>query len=90
MTDHMRPWDQLSPECREAVDNLFEFLDSELPEIDGDRIRQHIADCERCLAEYDVEDHLRQLVRRSCSESAPAELHLRIKAHIAVLRAQAD
>jgi len=92
MTDgaHLRPWDQLSPECREAVENLFEFLDSELPETDGDRIREHIAACERCLAEYDLEDHLRQLVRRSCSEHAPERLRMRIKAQIAVLRGQLD
>ena len=75
-------------ECREALERLSEFLDSELAESDGDRIREHLADCEPCLSEYDLEDHIKKLVRRSCHESAPAELHLRIRTHLTILRAQ--
>ncbi|WP_298460326.1 mycothiol system anti-sigma-R factor [uncultured Cellulomonas sp.] len=74
--------------CEQALGRLFEFLDSELPEADGDRIREHLAYCEPCLAEYDVEEHVRALVRRSCSECAPVELHLRIREHLTVLRTQ--
>lgn len=75
-------------DCAEALSKLFEFLDQEVAEADGDRIRQHLADCEPCLAEYDVEDHLKKLIRRSCSESAPSELHLRIRQQLTVLRTQ--
>ena len=78
----------LAVECREALERLSEFLDSELAESDGDRIREHLADCEPCLSEYDLEDHIKKLVRRSCTESAPAELHLRIRTRLTVLRAQ--
>jgi anti-sigma factor (TIGR02949 family) len=72
--------------CEQALGKLFEFLDSELPEADADRIRAHLEYCEPCLAEYDVEEHVRALVRRSCSESAPAELHVRIRQSLIVLR----
>ncbi|MBC7291607.1 MAG: mycothiol system anti-sigma-R factor, partial [Actinotalea sp.] len=65
-------------DCAEALSRLFEFLDEEVDEVHGDRIRQHLADCEPCLAEYDVEDHLKKLIRRSCAEAAPSELHVRI------------
>lgn len=75
-------------DCREALERLSEFLDAELPDVDGDRIREHLADCEPCLAEYDVEDHIKKLVRRSCTESAPAELHLRIRTQLIALRVQ--
>jgi anti-sigma factor (TIGR02949 family) len=75
-------------DCTEALSRLFEFLDAEVGELDGDRIRQHLADCEPCLAEYDVEDHLKKLVRRSCLDAAPAELHLRIRQQLTVLRTQ--
>ena len=75
-------------ECREALERLSEFLDSELAETDGDRIREHLADCEPCLSEYDLEDHIKKLVRRSCSESAPPELHVRIRSRLTVLRGQ--
>jgi anti-sigma factor (TIGR02949 family) len=75
-----------SAECSEAIARLFEFLDAEVTEVDGDRIRQHLADCEPCLGEYDAGDHLKKLIRRSCSDVAPAELHLRIREQLTVLR----
>ena len=75
-------------ECREALERLSEFLDSELAESDGDRIREHLADCEPCLSEYDLEDHIKKLVRRSCSEAAPPELHVRSRTRLTVLRGQ--
>jgi mycothiol system anti-sigma-R factor len=77
-------------DCSEALSKLFEFLDAEIGEAEGDRIRLHLADCEPCLSEYDVSDHLKKLVRRSCSDSAPAELHERIRAQLTVLRTQVE
>ena len=74
--------------CEQALTHLFEFLDAELPEADADQIREHLAYCEPCLAEYDVEEHVRALVKRSCSECAPVELHVRIRQHLTVLRTQ--
>lgn len=72
--------------CSEALTKLFEFLDAEIDEIDGDRIRQHLADCEPCLGEYDFEDHLKKVVRRSCHETAPVELHARIRYQLTILQ----
>lgn len=95
MTRSTDPSNDVGPEpappaadCAEALSKLFEFLDAEVGELDGDRIRQHLADCEPCLAEYDVEDHLKKLVRRSCADAAPAELHVRIRQQLLVLRTQ--
>jgi anti-sigma factor (TIGR02949 family) len=73
-------------DCRQALSRLFEFLDEEIDEADGDAIRQHLADCEPCLAEYDLEDHLKKLVRRSCAEHAPDQLRVRIHQQLTVLR----
>jgi mycothiol system anti-sigma-R factor len=67
---------------------LFEFLDAEIGDVEADRIREHLADCGPCLHEYDVSDQLKKLVRRSCSDLAPAELHLRIREHLIALREQ--
>lgn len=75
-------------DCTEALARLFEFLDAEIDEQAGDRIRQHLADCEPCLSEYEVEEHLKALVRRSCHDAAPAQLHLRIRQQLTVLRIQ--
>ena len=77
-------------DCSEALARLFEFLDTEIDEVEGDRIRRHLADCEPCLSEYDAGDHLKRLVRRSCTELAPAELHVRIRQQITVLRTEVD
>ena len=74
------------PDCSEALARLFEFLDAEIAEADSDRIRQHLADCEPCLSEYDAGDHLKKLIRRSCSDVAPDELHVRIREQLATLR----
>jgi anti-sigma factor (TIGR02949 family) len=75
-------------DCGEALARLFEFLDAEITEIEGDQIRRHLADCEPCLAEYDVADHLKKLVRRSCLDAAPEGLHVRIRQQLTVLRTQ--
>ncbi len=77
-------------DCSEAIARLFEFLDHEIDELTGDRIRRHLADCEPCLAEYDVEDHVRAIVKRSCAESAPTSLHLRIRERLVELREQIE
>lgn len=75
-------------DCSEALARLFEFIDAEIDDASGDRIRRHLADCEPCLAEYDVSDHLKKLVRRSCSDVAPTDLHVRIREQLTVLRSQ--
>jgi anti-sigma factor (TIGR02949 family) len=73
-------------DCREALDRLFEFLDEEMPATDMSRIRAHLDECAPCLRELGIEEHVKKLVRRSCVEEAPAELHLRIREQISVLR----
>lgn len=77
-------------DCTEAIARLFEFLDHEIDELAGDRIRRHLADCGPCLAEYDVGDHVKALVKRSCTESAPTSLHLRIRERLVELREQIE
>ena len=77
-------------DCAEALGRLFEFLDDEIDEATGDKIRRHLADCEPCLAEFDVENHLKALVKRSCTATAPSTLHLRIREQLVVLRDQID
>ncbi len=46
-------------------------------------IRQHLEECGPCLREYDLDQVLKALVRRSCAgESAPSELRIQILARI--------
>ena len=72
--------------CEELLENLMEFLDSELDEDTCTRYRQHAATCPTCHEATDAEEHIRQMVRRSCAEKAPSSLRLRVESQLEVLR----
>ncbi|GAB6936628.1 mycothiol system anti-sigma-R factor [Isoptericola variabilis] len=72
-------------ECEHALVHLNEFLDSEMTPEDEQRMRAHVAHCSPCLAELSIEELVKQLVRRSCSERAPDTLRVRIHAQLTVM-----
>ena len=72
--------------CDEAVERLWEYVDSELGELDRDRVEAHLHECRDCLEEEQIELVMKQLVRRCCQEEAPAGLRLRIREQLTVLR----
>jgi anti-sigma factor (TIGR02949 family) len=68
-------------DCANALAHLYEFLDAELPSVDSDEIREHLAACEPCLDVFDAEESLKQLVKRGCSgEQAPEHLRAKVLA----------
>lgn len=74
-------------DCREVLDRVFEYLDGEMTEHDVAKIRQHLHECSPCLSEYDLDEALKALVRRSCGcESAPEDLRARIMVKITQVR----
>jgi mycothiol system anti-sigma-R factor len=74
-------------DCEVVIGRMYQFLDSELPDADSDKIRQHLADCEPCLDQFDVEQAMKQLVNRCCrSETAPESL--KAKLELGLLRAR--
>jgi mycothiol system anti-sigma-R factor len=73
-------------DCAQALARVYEYLDGELSPNDLDRIREHIEDCGPCLQQYDLDIALKALVRRSCQESAPADLRERIMVKITEIR----
>ena len=77
-------------DCREVLDRVYEYLDSEVTADDIAKIRHHLEECSPCLKEYDIEDHLKALVRRCCQEAAPADLRVRIMSQITHIRLQMD
>ena len=76
----------LKPECADALDSIYAYLDSELGVAAAVRVRAHLHECSPCLDEYDIEQVIKAVVRRSCAETAPAELRIRIMARIEQLR----
>lgn len=73
-------------DCQEALEYLCEYLDSELAQADLDRLRAHIESCRRCREAMATEESLRVVLRRSCTEVAPASLRLRVLTQITNLR----
>jgi len=94
----MDEWDESAPlpphvkdgpcgnNCDDALDRLWEYLDAELEAPDSDVVRAHLAECQGCLEEYDVEVVVKNLVRRGCQEVAPDTLRTRIHEQLTVMR----
>ena len=73
-------------DCAKVLDQVYEYLDGELGPVDLDRIKVHLEECGPCLQQYDLDEALKALVRRSCRESAPADLRDRIMLKITEVR----
>ena len=74
-------------DCNEVLDQVYEYLHHELDEERADSIHQHLEDCGHCLAEYGLEEAVRDLVSRSCRCSqAPEALRTSILVRITEIR----
>ena len=70
-------------DCSHARLQLYQYLDGEMNPDDCAKISEHLEHCAPCLEEYDLDQMLKALVRRSCTcESAPTKLRLQIMSHI--------
>jgi mycothiol system anti-sigma-R factor len=73
-------------DCSRARLQLYEYLDGEMDLSDCAKIREHLAQCGPCLKEYDLDQTLKALVRRSCGcEAAPAALRMQILSAITTI-----
>jgi anti-sigma factor (TIGR02949 family) len=72
--------------CDEAIGRLFEYLDAEMPEPDCVRVAAHLAVCASCHDAASAERHVRELLRRSCQQTAPEALRVRVVAEMIVRR----
>ena len=70
-------------DCKDAVKELYAFLDGELTDGRREAIRSHLEDCHPCLEAFDFEAELRLVVSRKCRETVPESLKARIAALIA-------
>ncbi|WP_296666168.1 mycothiol system anti-sigma-R factor [Demequina sp.] len=75
------------PECEEALDRLFEYIDHELPDEEIHRIGDHLKTCPPCEAEHQINEKIKRLVNRTGHDEAPDELRMRI---LATIRASRD
>lgn len=88
MSERERPGGQ-----RDARFGLEEALDGELPPETVERMTRHALDCPECADELERLRLLKDLVRRSCADTAPSELRERITTQcrsVTVTRTDAD
>jgi mycothiol system anti-sigma-R factor len=73
-------------DCADVVLRLFEFVDNETEPLDRERIQLHLEECGSCLAEYERDRLVKELVRRACAcEQAPAALRSQIMTRITTI-----
>ena len=77
-------------DCKDVLDRVYEYLDGEMDAHDLAVIRQHLDECGPCLRQYDLDEAVKALVRRSCHEAAPEQLRLRILTRISEVRLSYD
>jgi mycothiol system anti-sigma-R factor len=65
--------------CRECLEQLYEYLDRELTPDAEREIRKHLADCPPCVEHQDFEALFLKFLHARCSaQSAPPALRRRI------------
>jgi mycothiol system anti-sigma-R factor len=73
--------------CAQVLEQVYVFLDNEDGPTDHRKVQEHLDECGPCLAAYDLERLVKQLVVRSCSDqTAPAELRQRVMTRIREVR----
>jgi anti-sigma factor (TIGR02949 family) len=69
-------------DCEETKRHVHEYLHNELSDAEIAEITAHIANCDSCEGDYDVENALNNAIARACGDMPPAELADRIMGRI--------
>jgi mycothiol system anti-sigma-R factor len=66
-------------DCKDALHQLYDFLDGELTEDKRAAIKHHLDTCQPCAEPYDFEAELRLIIRKKCAETVPDSLISKIR-----------
>lgn len=80
--------DPSAHECAAYLDRIVYFIDNELDDADCVEVRRHLDTCNPCLERYDLQLTVKQVVARSCSETAPSALRDRVLVRLREVRVQ--
>ncbi len=74
-------------DCREVLEQLWEFLDGELPAGEATEIREHLSDCAHCNPQYEFQlRFLEALVKSYAAREVPRpEFVTRLKAALGAI-----
>jgi mycothiol system anti-sigma-R factor len=65
-------------DCRQALDQIFEYIDHELPDEELRHIGDHLKECPPCEAEHRINEKIKNLVGKCGDEVAPDDLRSRV------------
>lgn len=68
--------------CQEVLAEVWLFLDHECDPTRRALLERHLDECQPCLAEYGLDDKLKELLATKCSEQAPDRLKDRLRTSI--------
>lgn len=68
-----------TPECRDALHELYGYLDGGLTDDRRAAIHRHLDECQPCAEPYDFEAELRAVIRRKCQEQVPDSLMAKVR-----------
>ncbi|MGH3804081.1 MAG: mycothiol system anti-sigma-R factor [Pseudonocardiaceae bacterium] len=69
--------------CDDVLKDVYLYLDSECDREAKLRIKEHLAECHTCLKEFGIEQEVKALVARCCSnEGSPDGLRDRLRAKL--------
>jgi mycothiol system anti-sigma-R factor len=76
--------------CSEVLARLYDYLDGEIEGKGFAQIQEHLDECGPCLREYGLEEAVKRLVQRCCSEPAPSALRTKVLVRIREVRAELE
>lgn len=65
-------------DCQETKRHVHEYLHNELDANEIAEITAHLANCDSCEADYDMENLINGVIKESCDEAPPEELAQRV------------
>lgn len=78
MSDDCAQAEPGKPDCREAVEELYVFLDGQLDDERRALIQGHLDDCGHCLSAFEFHEELKRLVTDRCKSQMPDGLRDRV------------
>lgn len=64
--------------CRQAIEQLWAFIDSELPLEQNELVREHLAACAECMPCHDFQKAFCNLLRTHAQAPVPPALRRRV------------
>lgn len=64
--------------CREAIEQLWAYIDGELDEAGREKLRAHLDVCASCFPHYDFEQAFHEFLRRHGTDTMPPALRRRV------------